>query len=172
MREILHASRDYSNKGPWYDAVRALHMVPARGAGRRFSKERSRVRTEPRRRTGGMEEAEDVALIKRLLFCQIPEGAGPHGGEWHPMILCTWMEYFDAWAEMEVPEGEEACLQRIKGMLQQKGVETVRRDPHEWPYMLHIDQVCSIVYYQEGHLGDEDKDKPDFLWLDTLWECM
>ena len=175
VRETLHCTPMYYDKGPWYDFVKAKHRVPAKGPARRLPKERSRVQKEGRQQDEeGWEETEDVALIQRLLFCQIPATAAAHAGEWHPMIMCRWMRYCDAWNHMVYDEGEGASMQRIQHMLEEMGVETVEKDPHEWPIMLHIDQVCSIVYYQHGSydLKPRVHGKPDFFWVDTLWDTM
>ena len=92
--------------------------------------------------------------------------------EWHP-ILCRWMAYYDAWQEMVIEKGEAASMQRIKGMLQQMGVETVQPDEYELPYMLHIDNVCGIVYWQKGTHDLVGPDGlADFFWVDTLWDKM
>ena len=93
--------------------------------------------------------------------------------EWHP-ILCRWHAYFDAWKWMDHAEGEAAAIKRTKGMMQQMGVETVQPDPFEHPMMLHIDNVCGIVYWQKGYFGLEERPdgKADFLWVDTMWDKM
>ena len=91
--------------------------------------------------------------------------------EWHP-ILCRWMAYFDGWKLLDYhEEGEAASLQRIKGMMQQLGVETVQEDENEHPCMLHIDNVCGIVYWQKGTYEMCRPDgKADFFFVDTLWD--
>ena len=89
MRDTLHACWDYSNKGPWWDCVRAKHKPAAKGGSRRLQQERSRAHKEDK------EEVEDVAQVWKLLFCQMPKDAGIYADEWHPMILCRWLGYCD-----------------------------------------------------------------------------
>ena len=177
MRETFHASEDFYNRGPWYDAVKATHSVPKTGPNRRLPSERSRLW-----QVAGPAEAEeqafleeedleivaDVALLKGCYFCQIPEGKSK--GQWHPMLYVQWMKYCPL-PPITVPEGEHAALARGAENLLHMGVECFKRDEHELPYMLHIDHVASMVYYQPGYQSLR-AGKPDFYWVDTLWDIM
>ena len=174
VRELLHASEDYYDGGKWYDTVLARHTVPRRGGARRRPQERSRA--ELNRRAMGRgdpaadeEEVEDVAMIVGLYFCQIP--SGKHVGEWHPMIAVFWHQYFNAFAEMQIEDGDHAGMARCQALLQELGVETVKEDPHETIYFLEISDVSSMVYLQNGY-STPKSGKPDWMWIDTMWDKM
>ena len=144
---------------------------------RRLPQERSRLqqqaavgRARARVGAGGcVEEVEDVAMLFGCFFCQIPEGRCK--GQWHPMLLVWWMRYCDPIPHIQVPEGQGAALARGAKNLQNLGVECFEWDDHELGYMLHIDHVSSIVYYQNGYYTIK-AGEPDFFWVDTLWDTL
>ena len=174
MQETFHASQDYYERGPWFDAVKALHTVPRFGPSRRLPHERSRLGQDvaPDGEPGDGDDLEivaDVAMLMGCYFCQIPEGKCQ--GQWYPMLYVQWMKYCNPIPDMRVPEGEGAALARGAGNLLHLGVECFQVDEHEVPYMLSIDHVMSMVYYQPGYLSMR-AGEPDFYWVDTLWDCL
>ena len=170
----MHASEDFYDRGPWYDAVKALHTVPRTGPNRRLQHERSRVAQaaladqNDNEDEVNLEIVADVALLLGCYFCQIPEGKCK--GQWHPMLYVQWMKYC-LLPPIQVPEGEHAALARGADNLLNMGVECFMLDEHEHPYMLDIGHVTSMVYYQHGY-NSPKAGKPDFYWVDTLWDCL
>ena len=123
VRERLHASADYYDRGAWYDAVVACHTVPRSGGQRRLPQERGRAERVGRVRPadGEDEVVEDVAQITGLFFCQIPHGK--HKGEWHPLIMVLWQQYFNAFGRdgMVIDDGDRAGMLRCQALLEELG---------------------------------------------------
>ena len=153
--------------------MKARHTVPSTGPNRRLPGERSRLQEEGAERClvqidgREVEEVADVALLHGCYFFQMPQGA--HQGEWVPIFYVQWMKYCNPIPHIRVPEGENAALARGADNLLNLDVECFIEDEHEVPCMLHIDQVQSLVYYQNGYHSLRAGD-PDFYWVDTLWE--
>ena len=166
----MHASPDFYLRGPWFDAVNAVHTVPRAGPSRRRDHERSRVREEVDRvGEGEMELVGDVAMVEGCYFCCIPEGQCE--GQWHPMLYAQWMRYCDPIPDISVPEGEHAALARGAANLLHLGVECFEGDTFEVPVILRLDQVASLEYYAPGYKSMR-AGEPDFYWVDTLWDRM
>ena len=70
---------------------------------------------------------------------------------------------------MQVPPGERAALDRCTRMLEEWGVEGIQVDEHEHPYCLSVDTVSGLCYTQNGYYTKR-AGKPDFYFIDTMWE--
>ena len=178
--ETFHASDDYYKKGCWYDAVKARHAVPTHGPTRRLPEERSARERRAMRAAAAAGErydgstAEDVAFIRGLYFCAVPGAHFPHQGEQQfiqPFMHIEWCRYFNAFREMEVPDGEAADLGRCQELLAEWDIEGIRPDPHELPYMLLPDEVAGIAYLQQGFY-EPRAGVPDFHFVDMMWDKM
>jgi len=62
-----------------------------------------------------------------------------------------------------------ASLKRCAKMLEEWGVEGIIQDEHELPYCLPPDEVASLCYLQNGYYSPR-AGKPDFFFIDTMWE--
>ena len=168
-QEVLHASDNYYQRGPWFDSVKAWHRVPTTGGARRRPEERSRCRevSMVREEDPGYEYVLDVARIHGLFFCRLPDG--PKKGKVVPFLYVVWMQFHDCMPDIQVPRGERACVVRCRDVLQEWGIECVQDDPHEHPYMLVPDEVEEMVYLQNGYNTQRAGD-PDFYFIDTVWD--
>ena len=167
-QEVLHASDNYYQRGPWYDSVRAWHRVPTTGPARRLPEERSRCGevSEPAE-APGFAYVQDVARILGLYFCVVPDGT--HKGDVVPFLYVLWMQFHDCFPSIQVPSGEGASVLRCRDVLEEWGMECVRDDPHELPYMLVPDEVECMVYLQNGYHTPR-AGSPDFYIIDTVWD--
>jgi len=167
-QDTLHASDNYYKGGPWYDSVKAWHCVPTTGPARRRPEERSRCQEQRRAGPGPNEETVlDVARVRGLYWCTVPDG--PQQGTVVPFMYIRWMRYFDCFPGIAVEEGARPTMMKCKALLEDWGVEGVKRDRHEYPYMLQPDEVESIVYLQNGY-NSGTAGEPDFMFIDTLWD--
>jgi len=173
-QETLHASDNFYNRGPWYDAVRAQHLVAQVGDMRRLPEERSArerravAAAGPGYHWDGM--TDDVALIRGLYWFVIPDGV-ERAGEVQPCIYVQWQRFFNAFAHMRTGDGQGANMTRCRELLAEWDIEGVKPDPLEYLCMLQPDEVSGMVYLQNGYFTPR-AGQPDFYWVDTMWEKM
>ena len=109
----------------------------------------------------------DVARIKALGFFEIPDGR--FQGTLQPFLYVKWCKYFNVQDRLPCGPGEHAATRRCVGILKGMGVEAVCTDPHEYPIMLSPSEVSSAVYLQHGWFTPR-AGKPDFYWIDNMWQ--
>ena len=140
------------------------HVADRTGPARRMPAERSRRE----RAQAADEPVEDTARILGLYWTVVPDGE-PQAGLVVPFLLARWMSHFDPIPLMDIAEGDHASVVRSKDILDKLGVEAVQDDPHEHLICLQPSQVNHIQYLQNGYFTPR-AGKPDFMWIDTMWD--